>query len=93
MGNFLELLGAIGQIVFSFTKDVTEEEIYNNIEFFKEYEWFQNYLKDVRFKKLINENTKVRYVIGKCNIEKMKKNKYNTLYQKKINKVLLMEIK
>jgi hypothetical protein len=45
LGNFLELLGAIGH--------VTEEEIDSNIEFFKEYEWFQNYLKDGRLNKLL----------------------------------------
>ena len=44
MGTLFELLGSIGTLFFSFTKDVTEEEIEKNIKFLKEYQWFQNYL-------------------------------------------------
>ena len=91
MGTFLELLGAIGQIALSFMKEVTEEEIEKNINYLKRYEWFDNYLNNDTYKELINKNTEVRYAIGKCNIAKMNKNKYNLLVEKRIKKVLLME--
>ena len=72
MGTLLELLGSIGTLFLSFTKDVTEEEIEKNIKSLKEYQWFQSYLNDVTFENLIKEHKDVRYVIGKLNIEKMK---------------------
>ncbi len=94
MGTLYELLGSIGTLLFSFTKDVTEEEIEKNIKLLKEYKWFQNYLNDVKFENLIKEHKDVRYVIGKLNIEKMKnKAGYYKKYQKKIHKVLLKNFK
>ena len=90
MGALFELLGSIGTLFFSFTKDVTEEEIEKNIKFLKEYQWFQNYLNDVKFRNLIEDHKDVRYIIGKFNIEKMKnRDGYHKKYQKKIHKVLL----
>jgi hypothetical protein len=90
LGSLFELLGSIGTLLFSFTKDVTEEEIEKNIKFLKHYPWFQNYLDDEKFKNLINEHKDVRFIIGKLNIEKVKnKSGYHKKYQKKIHKVLL----
>lgn len=91
MGTFLELLGTIGQIALSFMKEVTEEEIEKNINYLKRYEWFGNYLNNDTYKELINNNTEVRYAIGKCNIGKMNEIKYNLLVEKTIKKVLLRE--
>ncbi|MDI2589772.1 hypothetical protein OR571_22365 [Psychrobacillus sp. NEAU-3TGS] len=53
MGPLFELLGSLGTLLFSFTKDVTEEEIEKNIKSLQEYQWFQNYLKDIKFENLI----------------------------------------
>ena len=90
MGTLFELLGSIGTLFFSSTKDVTEEEIEEVQKFLKEYLWFQNYLNDVKFGNLIKEHKDVRYLIGKFNIEKMKnKVGYHKKYQKKIHKSLL----
>ncbi len=87
MESLFELIGSIGTILFASTKDVTEEEIEKNIKFLTEYPWFQEYLNDLQFEKLIKENEDVRYVIGKFNIEKMKnKTAYYNKYQKKIQK-------
>ena len=72
MGTLFELLGSIGTLFLSSTKDVTEEEIEKNIKLLKEYQWFQNYLKDVKFGNLIKDHKDVRYTIGKLNFEKMK---------------------
>ena len=92
MGTFLELLGAIGQIALSFMREVTEEEIDRNINYLKRYEWFDNYFNNDTYKELIDKNREVRYAIGKCNIAKMDKNKYNHLVEKRIKKVLLKEL-
>ena len=90
MGTLLELLGSISTIIFSFIKAATEEEIEENIKFLKEYHWFQNYLDDDTFNKLIKEHEDVRRVIGNINNEKMKtKARYYKKTQKRIHNVLL----
>lgn len=87
----MNFLGSFGTLFLSFTKDVTEEEIAKNIKFLQEYEWFQEYLNDNKFENLIREHKDVRYVIGKFNIEKMRRNtEYRIQHQKKIQKVLLV---
>jgi hypothetical protein len=90
LGALFDLLGSLGTLFLSFTKDVTEEEIAKNIKFLQEYEWFQEYLNDIKFENLISEHKDVRYVIGKFDTEKMRKNtEYRIKYQKKIQKVIL----
>ena len=69
-------------------KDVTDEEIEKNIKFLNKYEWFQSYLDNEEHRKLINENEDVRFIIGKINIEKMKRNSYRNKYKKKIDVIL-----
>ncbi|OMP68454.1 hypothetical protein [Domibacillus epiphyticus] len=91
MVTFFELLGLVGEIFFWFLKEVDEEEIEKNINYLKRYEWFDNYLNNDTYKELINKNIEVRYVIGKCNVDKMNKKNYNRLVEKKIKKVLLNE--
>ncbi|WP_075617208.1 hypothetical protein [Paenisporosarcina indica] len=88
MGILLELIGSIGTLIFSSMKDVTEEEINKNIEFLKQYKWFQAYIDDVQRNKLINENDKVRHIISKINIEKMWRNTYQNKYRKKLELML-----
>lgn len=88
MGTFLELLGAIGQIALSFTKEVNEEEIEKNISYLKRYEWFNDYLSNNTYHALIEKNIDVRFVIGKCNINKMNKPKYRLFVQNRINRAL-----
>jgi hypothetical protein len=89
LGALFELLGSIGTFLFSLTKDVTEEEIEKNINFLKEYQWFQKYLDNDKFENLIMNDKDVRFVIGKLNSEKMKKNAYYKKHQIKIQKELL----
>ncbi|RLQ94605.1 hypothetical protein [Falsibacillus albus] len=89
----LDALMGLGQMVLSYSKDVTEMEIEKNIAYFKTYDWFQDYLKDSRFEKLINENSKVRFEIGKFNRKKFKNNRYVNVYQKRITNVLMKEVR
>jgi hypothetical protein len=84
LGTLIDLIGSIGTLIFSFMKDITDEEINKNIEFLKRYDWFKELLENNEYKKLINDNDNVRYVIGKINIEKMKKITYQNKYRKKI---------
>ena len=88
LGALLELIGSIGTFIISSVKDVTEEEIEKNIKFLNKYEWFQSYLENEEHRKLINENDDVRFVIGKMNIEKMKKDSYRNKSKKKIEVIL-----
>ncbi|KAA0547148.1 hypothetical protein FZW96_14345 [Bacillus sp. BGMRC 2118] len=91
MTNLFELLGVIGQFFLLFSKDVNEEEIEKNIQYLKRFDWFESYLKDDDFNHLINHNTNVRYVIGTCNLTKVKKSRYINIYRKRIHKELLAE--
>ena len=88
MGALLELIGSIGTLFISSMKDVTDEEIEKNIKFLNKYEWFQSYLDNEEHRKLINENEDVRFIIGKINIEKMKRNSYRNKSKKKIEVIL-----
>jgi hypothetical protein len=89
MGALFEQLGSIGTLLLPFIKEVTEEEIDKNVKFLKQYAWFLKHLDDDKFKRLINEDVDVRYVIGKFNRNKMKNISYHKKYQMKINKILL----
>lgn len=89
LGALFELLGSIGTFLFTLTKEVTVDEIEKNINFLKEYQWFQKYLENDKFENLIMNDKDVRFAIGKLNSEKMKKNAYYKKHQIKIQKVLL----
>ena len=69
-------------------KDITDEEIEKNIKFLNKYEWFQSFLENKEHKKLIKENDDVRFIIGKINIKKMKRNTYRNKYKKKLQVIL-----
>ena len=89
LGILLELIGSIGTLIFSSMKDVTEEEIKKNIEFLKRYEWFQKYLEDNEYRKLIFGNDDARFCIGKLNIDKMHKVSYQNKWEVRIKKSLI----
>jgi Na+-translocating ferredoxin:NAD+ oxidoreductase RnfG subunit len=90
VGSLLELFGSISTIIFSFIKEATEEEIDENIKFLTEYKWFQDYLDNETFGRLIKEHEDVRRVIGNVNSNKLKTNsRYYKKAQKKIHNVLL----
>lgn len=72
-----------------FWPDVTEEDIGKNIEVLKKYEWFQKYLKNDTFKKLIIYDRDVRDVIGEFNSHKIIKDSYHYKCEKRLRKVLL----
>ncbi|ANU16291.1 hypothetical protein BBI11_04125 [Planococcus maritimus] len=93
MWTIIELFNSLGLIVFSFLKDVTEEEIDKNVYSLKEFEWFQVMLKNESYEKLITEDTDVRFVIGKLNMEKMNKTAYHDKSKAKIAKVLVQKTK
>lgn len=72
-----------------FWPDVTEEDIGKNMAILKKYEWFQKYLADDKFKKLIVYDSDVRNVIGEFNNNKIKRDSFHNKCEKKIRKVLL----
>lgn len=88
MGSLFELFGSIATLLFSSLKDITEEEIDKNIKILHKYQWFQEYLDNENYMKLIYENDDVRHIIGKLNIERMRKNFYQNKKRKKIYKAL-----
>lgn len=89
MNNLFELLNSIGLILFSFLKEVTDEEIEKNTEFLKRYEWFQELLQNNKYQKLIIENEDVRLIIGKINCNKMHRVSYQKKWKIKIEHSLV----
>lgn len=75
-----------------FWPDVTEEDIGKNLAVLKTYEWFQKYLVDDKFHKLIVYDKDVRDVIGEFNSNKIKRYSFHNKCEKKIRKVLLSKI-
>lgn len=69
-------------------KDITKKEIDKNIKFLHKYQWFQEYLDNENYMKLIYENDDIRHIIGKLNIDRMGNNFYQNRKRKKIYKAL-----
>lgn len=84
MQSIIEFISNISVVIFSFLKEVTEDEIEKNIAYLKQEEWFQEYLSCNRYRELIFNNSKVRHIIGTFNLEKMSKMRYHRKYQNRI---------
>lgn len=91
MWAIIEFFNALGLVIFSFLKDITEEEIDKNIHSLKKVDWFQAMLQNQSYEKLIAEDTDVRFVIGKLNMDKMKKTAYHDKSKAKIAKALVQK--
>ncbi|MGN7410050.1 hypothetical protein [Sporosarcina sp. SAFN-010] len=89
MQSIIELISNISTIIFSFLKEITEEEIEKNIAYIKREEWFQAYLKDDKYNELIFNNIKVRHIIGTFNIKKMSRSRYHRKHQKRIERAMV----
>ena len=88
MDAVLDLIRSISTMIFFSFKDITEEDIEKNIEYLKHNMWFQDFLDDEKYNKLIVDNTDVRKVIGSIEAKKMSKPKYNKNQQKRIKREL-----
>ncbi|MBB4823243.1 hypothetical protein HNO89_000461 [Sporosarcina luteola] len=86
MGIILDLLNFAAYIPFL---RVDEQEIGRNIQQLKRHQWFQDFLNDEQYRKLIIHNKDVRQTIGKFKTSKLSKDAYNSKCQKKLSKVLL----
>lgn len=84
MQSIIELIGSISIMIFSFLKEITEEEIDKNLSFLMKENWFRRYLEDDKYNDLIFNNSKVRHVIGTINLEKMPRSRYYRKHQKRI---------
>ncbi|MFA9559500.1 hypothetical protein ACERII_19505 [Evansella sp. AB-rgal1] len=88
------VLNLISIISFSpFITDVTEEQIGENIKLLKKHQWFQNYLSNEEYRRLIIKDKDVREVIGRFNNKKMDNDSYHTKFQKKLHNVLIKRSK
>ncbi|REB05152.1 hypothetical protein DVB69_15415 [Sporosarcina sp. BI001-red] len=88
MQTIIELISNISTIIFSFLKEVTEEEIEKNIAYLKQEEWFQKYLEDDKYNELIFDTIEVRHIIGAFNSKKMSQSRYHRKHQKRIEREL-----
>ena len=69
IGIIVELLSLL--IDFQLFKNVTQKDIERNIEQLKERSWFQYYLKNEKYRGLIQDDKDVRHLIGKFNTKKL----------------------
>jgi hypothetical protein len=70
MDAVLDLKRSVSTVIFFSFKDITEGDIENNLESLKHNEWFQDFLDDEKYNKLILNNTNVRRVIGSIDSKK-----------------------
>lgn len=73
---------------FPFLK-VNEEDIGRNLNHLKKHHWFQKYLNDEAYRKLIIHDKDVRKVIGKFDSNKLSRDSNQRKYQKRLQKVLM----
>ncbi|WP_042221658.1 hypothetical protein [Oceanobacillus manasiensis] len=88
MDAVLDLIRSVSTIIFFSLKDITEEDVEKNLEYLKHNKWFQDFLDDEEYSKLILNNTDVRKVIGSIDTKKMSKPKYNKNQQKRLKREL-----
>ena len=70
-----------------------EEDISRNINMFKKQEWFKAYYNNEQYVQLITHNKEVRRMLGSFNTKKVVKDKYQSYYKKKIDRVLQKHLK
>ncbi|MCA0991283.1 hypothetical protein [Pseudalkalibacillus hwajinpoensis] len=88
MEVFLEFLALVGDL-FWWGDPPDEQRIEANITALMAYSWFVELVEKPQYNKLVQENTSVRYVIGKM---KMKKMKRSPMYEERKEKKLKKEI-
>ncbi|MBU5266672.1 hypothetical protein [Virgibacillus proomii] len=72
--------------------NVSEEDIGENLQQLKKYQWFKNYLSNEKYKKLIVHNKNVRKTIGRFKLHKLDRESYLVRCQKKMNQILIKEL-
>lgn len=91
MEILFEVLGII--IDFQFYKQVTQEDINRNINKLKQYEWFQDLLRNEDYYELIVSNVNVRNCSGKFKTKKLDNDWYIARCEQKLIRVLEKNIK
>jgi len=91
--SILSLIRSISTIIFFSFKDITNEEIEKNISFLKKKKWFQKFLDNKEYSRLIQNNTVVRKTIGSINLKKMVKPNYNKRQQKRLKRALEKQVR
>ncbi|MBM7586546.1 tmRNA-binding protein [Bacillus pakistanensis] len=86
MAILIDLLNLIVYLPF---RKVQQEDIVRNINHLTKYEWFQNFIKEEQYRKLIIHDKDVRKLIGKFNNKKMERNSYRLKCQEKLYRILL----
>lgn len=88
------LIGAVLIIVINvfavgpLLSKTNEEDIGKNIKHLKKYQWFQNLLRNEKYRDLIVHDNDVRNTIGKFNSDKLDRKSFKAKYQKKIQNIL-----
>ncbi len=88
MELFLEILSLVGDL-FWWGDAPDEQRIEANIAALMAYSWFVELVEKPQYNKLVQENTSVRYVIGKMSMKKMKR---SPMYEERKERKLKKEI-
>lgn len=93
MGAFGILAEVLSLVIdFRLFKEVGEEDIERNIRLLKKHDWFQDFLKDDAYRKLIINDQDVRRVIGTFKIKKLEQQYYLEKCHDRLDKVLAKKI-
>ena len=92
MELFFEILALAGDL-FWWGDPPDEQRIEANIAALMAYSWFVELVEKPQYNKLVQENTSVRYVIGKMNMKKLKRSPmYEERKERKLKKVLRKQL-
>ncbi|WP_165998563.1 hypothetical protein [Bacillus sp. Cs-700] len=92
MDLFLEILALAGDL-FWWGDPPDEQRIEANIAALMAYSWFVELIEKPQYNKLVQENTSVRYVIGKMKMKKMKRSPmYEERKERKLKKTLQKQL-
>lgn len=88
MDTFFDLINIITNFFSIFSKEVTEEKIEKNIGALQKNDWFRELLANETYHQLIQQNTDVRYAIGRLNTKKVEKDPTNPRFQRAIKRAI-----
>lgn len=71
---------------------VSAEDISENLNSLKKYSWFQDLLKNERYKQLIVHDNDVRKLIGRFNNKKLNKGYFQNKYRRKLQCILQQKL-
>lgn len=78
------LLDILFNMILPYRTNISEDEICENMKVLKKNKWFQNILRNEKYRQFIIHDREIRNLIGKFNHEKLQKNLFHQKYERKL---------